>query len=74
METYVQVSIQELIYLLKHKNTSLPGLKSTIAQTTLIKLADILNTNTMDLKLDSNTRQYSTSEGAGSKVIAVEIP
>ena len=45
LETYIRAFIQELIYLLKHKNTPLPGLKSTITKTTLIRLAEIFNTN-----------------------------
>ena len=46
---YLRASIHELIYLLRHKGKTIPGTKSTVAKTALIKLAQLLNRDAANL-------------------------
>ena len=76
IDDYIRASIQELIHLLTNRQSKLPGTKSTIAKTALVRLSTILgNTEPLDPSIEKTLvpTQCRASEGEKNKK-TVPIP
>ena len=82
IDNHLRAGINKLIYLLKNKQSNIPGIKSDTAQTTLIKLAQILHrddTATIQTSLYQNNlvpkaHPNTTSEGESKQGFILPNP